>query len=362
MDAFDRQRITRALTAAAIDPARWSEALETAAACTGSHGAVLLPVVGALPIVWATSSMEESVELYVRGGWVARDERYRATVPFLKQGVATDDDCMPLEARKRSPFYQEFLAACNLTEWAGVRVGRGKWVWNMSLQRTLGQDPFSATELQWLSKLSNTLDSVAQISSTLGLAKGETALNAFDFSERAALLLNRSGHVVRVNAAAERLIGEDLQISTGRVHCRDPRSNDLLGRAVKTLLWDLQASTAPPVVLPKASGGRLVIYPMRLPGLTTSPLSAFHAILVISDTDVTHSAATITLRDVFDLTAAESRLAVAVASGKDLETFSAERQLSKQTVRNQLKSVFLKTGTNRQAQLAVMLSTLIPKK
>jgi DNA-binding CsgD family transcriptional regulator len=362
MDAFDRQRITHALTAAAVDPARWSEALETAATCTGSRGAVLLPVVGALPIVWATPSMAESVELYVKGGWISRDERYRAIAPFLKQGVATDDDCMPLEARKRSPFYQEFLAACHLTEWAGVRMGRGEWVWNLSLQRAPGQDPFSAPELQWLAKLSNTLDSVVQISAALGLARAEAALNAFDFSERAALLLDRSAHVIRINAAAERLIGEDLQISAGRVHCRDPKSNDLLGRAIKTLLWDPEASTAPPVVLQKVSGGRLVIYPMRLPGLTTSPLSAFHAILVISDTDVTHPAATVTLRDVFDLTAAESRLAVAVASGKDLETFSAERQLSKQTVRNQLKSVFLKTGTNRQAQLTVILSTLIPKK
>jgi DNA-binding CsgD family transcriptional regulator len=101
---------------------------------------------------------------------------------------------------------------------------------------------------------------------------------------------------------------------------------------------------------------------MRLPGLTSSPLSAFHAILVISDTDQAHSAEAVTLRAVFDLTTAEARLAVAVASGKDLDTFSTERKLSKQTLRNQLKSIFLKTGTGRQAELAVMLSTLIPKK
>jgi hypothetical protein len=264
MDPFDQQRLVSALTSAAIDPSRWTEALETAAACTGSHGAVLLPVVGALPIVWATPSMEESVELYVRGGWFTRDERYRARAPFLKQGVATDNDCMPLEARKRSPFYQEFLAACNLAEWAGVRVGRGDLVWNLSLQRTSGQDPFSATELQWLAKLSNTLDPVVQISAALGLAKGEAALDAFDFSERAALLLDRSGHVVRVNVAAERLIGEDFQISAGRVCCHDPKSNDLLTHAIRTLLWSQDDSTTPPVIVRKASGGRLVMYPMRL--------------------------------------------------------------------------------------------------
>lgn len=362
MEPFDRERLTRVLAVAAIDPSRWTEALETAAACTGSYGAVLLPVVGALPIVSATPSMDRSADLYVRDGWQTRDERYRGKIPFLSKGVATDDDCMPLDARKRSPFYQEFLRACNLNGWAGVRIGRGDLVWNMSLQRTPDQGPYSASELHCLSGLADTLDSVVQISAALGLAKGESALNAFEFSERAALLLDRSGHVVRVNTAAERLLGEDLQISAGYIRCQDPKSNEALDGAIRTLFWSLDAFTTAPVVVQKLSGGRLVIYPMRLPGLTDSPLSAFHAILVISDTDLMHSADVTTLRDVFELTAAESRLAVALTNGKDLETYATERGLSKQTLRNQLKSIFLKTGTNRQAQLAVMLSNLVPKK
>jgi DNA-binding CsgD family transcriptional regulator len=318
-----------------------------------------LPVVGALPIVAATPSMSKSMELYVSGGWHTRDERYRGTAKFLRDGVGTDDDCMPSNARKRSPFYQEFLGACNLTDFAAVRIGRGNLVWNLSLQRTPGQGAFSASELKWLAELANTLDSVVQTSAALGLARGESALDAFDFSERAAILLDRRASVVRANAAAERLLGEDIQISAGRIVCRDPKANDRLARSINTMLWSYKASTTSPVVFPKSSGGKLIVYPMRLPGLTNSPLSAFHAILVITDTDAAHAAATTTLRDAFDLTPAESRLAVAIAKGKDLETFSFERNLSKETVRNQLKSIFLKTGTNRQAQLAVMLSTFV---
>jgi DNA-binding CsgD family transcriptional regulator len=362
MEPFDRQRLTRALSAAAIDPTHWAEALAAVAACTGSHGAVLLPVIGALPALAATTSMEDAMELYIGGEWHVRDERHRAVPSFLKKGVVTDDDCMPREVRKRSPYYQDFLGACNFTDWAGVRVGRDELVWCLSVQRTADQGPFSAIELTWLSELANSLDSVAQTSAALGLAKGESALDAFGFSERAAVLLDRRGSVVRVNDAAERLIGDDIQISGGRVLCRDPKSNERLALAIKDLLWSYKSSTTPPVVFPKASGGKFIVYPMRLPGLTSSPLSAFHAILVISDTDAVHAGAMLTVRQAFDLTAAEAHLAVAIAAGKDLETFSAERQLSKETVRNQLKSIFLKTGTNRQAQLAVMLSTLIPNR
>jgi len=360
MDLFDQQRLVSALASAAIDPSRWTEALETVAACTGSYGAMLFPIVGNLPTVCASPSMESSFDAYVSGGWIDRDERYRGIPAFLKNGVATDDDAMPAEARNQSPYYQEFLRPCHLGDYAGVRIGRGDLVWCLSIQRTLEQDAFSSTELQALARLSNTLDSVVQTSAALGLAKGEAALDAFDCSERAALLLDRSGRVVRVNTAAERLIGADLKISDGRLRGGDPQANDLLARAIKTMLWSYQAATTSPVVFPKETGGKLVIYPMRLPGLTSSPLSAFHAILVIADTDRVQTAEIETLREIFDLTAAEARLAIALANGKDLALHAAERQLSKETVRNQLKSVFLKTGTNRQAQLTVMLSTLLP--
>ncbi|MBO4226642.1 helix-turn-helix transcriptional regulator [Bradyrhizobium neotropicale] len=362
MEPFDRQRITHALSAAAVDPSLWTMALETVAACTGSYGVAVFPVAGPLPFLSSAPSMEESFDVYVRDGWINRDERYRGVAKFIRNGVATDDDCVDAEVRKRSPYYQEFLRPCGFTDWAGVRIGRGDLVWNLSIQRTSDQGPFSNAELNWLARISNALDSIVQTSVTLGMAKGEAALHAFDFSDQAAILLDRRGSVVRPNAAAERMIGEDLQISAGKVVCSNAPATDRLNRAIKALLWSQQTSTTPPVVFPKASGGKLVIYPMRLPGLTNSPLSAFHAILVIADTDAADTAATTTLRDAFDLTAAEARLAIAIATGKDLDSFSVERQISKETVRNQLKSIFLKTGTNRQAQLAVTLATLIPNR
>jgi hypothetical protein len=105
MDPFDKQRLTAALTAAAIDPTRWTEALETAAACTSSYGALLFPSVGSLPIVNASASMEKAFGIYISEGWIDRDERYLATPKMLKHGVATDDDSMPVGARKNSPYY-----------------------------------------------------------------------------------------------------------------------------------------------------------------------------------------------------------------------------------------------------------------
>lgn len=64
------------------------------------------------------------------------------------------------------------------------------------------------------------------------------------------------------------------------------------------------------------------------------------------------------LKKYYKLTGAEARLSLMLASGQSLGDISATLKLSHNTLRNQLKSVFSKTGTSRQAELvALIMST-----
>src|SRR5205085_2638885 len=56
----------------------------------------------------------------------------------------------------------------------------------------------------------------------------------------------------------------------------------------------------------------------------------------------------------FGLTASEEKLALAIADGLELKTVAAARNVSEFTLRTQLKAVFAKTGTHRQAELAAL--------
>ncbi len=56
--------------------------------------------------------------------------------------------------------------------------------------------------------------------------------------------------------------------------------------------------------------------------------------------------------DLFDLTPAEARVACAVAEGGDLKALAEQQGVSVETVRSHLKSIFRKTGTRRQNELA----------
>ena len=67
------------------------------------------------------------------------------------------------------------------------------------------------------------------------------------------------------------------------------------------------------------------------------------------------------VRDAFALTRSEARLVSGLVSGLTLAEFAEQSGLTRNTVRNQLTSVFAKTGTNRQASLvATVVSALSP--
>jgi DNA-binding CsgD family transcriptional regulator len=60
----------------------------------------------------------------------------------------------------------------------------------------------------------------------------------------------------------------------------------------------------------------------------------------------------------FRLTGAETQIALGIYRGRTLAAIAAARGISVQTARTQLKSVFAKTGTHRQVQLAFLLSKM----
>lgn len=60
----------------------------------------------------------------------------------------------------------------------------------------------------------------------------------------------------------------------------------------------------------------------------------------------------------FSLTESEARLAEALLNGATLADFAKEREVAKQTLRNQLVGIMRKTGTRRQSELVSLLTRL----
>jgi DNA-binding CsgD family transcriptional regulator len=361
MRSWDLQAVEEIFATAATDASLWSRAIQTASEQTDSIGALILPVTGqGFPSVPASEGIARATEVYFRDGWCERDIRYSPLKSLLEGNVIDDLDFISPEEMKRTPYYQEFLAPTGLRWFGGVPVRVDDQVWCLSIQRGIRQDPFSPEEKQKLKQLSRRLNSAAALARALGFAAASAALEAFDLSHTAVALLNAKGEVARTNRAADRLLAGELQVRQGRICSIDQGANDHLSRALRELLWKASgASLLPPVMLPRKDKRPVLAYPVKMSQLSASYFSECQAAIVLVDTDARRRTPEATLRGAFHLTQAEARLASRLASGDSLNTVCERLGIVKETGRNQLKSIFAKTGTSRQAELVLLIASML---
>lgn len=183
------------------------------------------------------------------------------------------------------------------------------------------------------------------------------------------VLVDESGHVRHANQRARTLFqdGEGLRLHGRQLCTPQAAETEILRRLIHDAV---QASLglgggAGSMALPRASHLRpllVQVYPLRAAAgdaLTTASGKA-RALVAVHDPDDVPPAPAALLRQAFGLTPAETRLVVALAQGTRLSEAAEMLSLSKETVRNQLKSVFAKTDTHRQSDLVRLVTALAP--
>jgi DNA-binding CsgD family transcriptional regulator len=358
--AWNFELVEQEFVEAGLDPTRWVKALDSIAVATGSHGAMLMPISGGLlPNVPYTETVSGAMDAYFREGWHLRDERMRAVPIITKRGVADDFDGHSADAIAKLPFYQDFLGRHRLRWYAGVKVASGDDLWAVAIQRTIDQGPFSVEEKDALARMSSRLSTGAAIARALGASAAAGALEAFEMSGTAVVLVNRHGNVFKANRSAELLLVDDVRIVKGKLVAEDARATTALHRAIQGLLWRATGGMSAPIALPRVSRRPLLAYPARLSNSTANALADCQAIVILIDPDTRPRTPEATLRSAFRLSEAEARLATQLAFGESLENVADRFGIAKETARSQLRSIFAKTGVHRQAELVAVLARLL---
>ncbi len=182
-------------------------------------------------------------------------------------------------------------------------------------------------------------------------------LDLLDCIGCAALLLDGSGAVTGVNARAKCLFGADLGLHGGRLMAADHASNQRLQELVRNVLTatPLDDDLPPPVMVARREGRPIVVQVLPAAGLAGAFGETTRAILLLTDLDARPDLPESRLVLLFGLTPAEARLAARLGTGETLEEAAEALQVSLGTARNQLKAVFAKTQTSRQAELIALL-------
>ena len=149
----------------------------------------------------------------------------------------------------------------------------------------------------------------------------------------------------------------------GNLELKDRRANDTLIQYLKQIEEEGFKSNAPIVWTDKVSNTKhsCSLIPVEVSAeahMSTEERKNSNlpfACLVFEELGLDVRLCHIELQENFSLTNAEIDLAEGLFSGKDICQIAEENGITKNTIRERLKKVFLKTGTNRQAALVRML-------
>jgi DNA-binding CsgD family transcriptional regulator len=172
-----------------------------------------------------------------------------------------------------------------------------------------------------------------------------------------AIALDLHGFVTEVNAAAEAVFDNDFRIKDRRLFVRDPAAQALLKEAVDQLKTSprLNPLATEPIIVQRNGKLPVIVRTWRFDGAAHRPAQDVCALLTLNALGPQPGPPAAILARAFRLTPAEAKLASVIARGASPEIAAEELKISRETARNQLKSVFAKTDTHRQSELVALI-------
>jgi DNA-binding CsgD family transcriptional regulator len=205
-----------------------------------------------------------------------------------------------------------------------------------------------------LASFTRRLIEIAAVSGALTGSSPTAALNAMHLP---AIAIDWHGFVVNVNAAAEVIFDNNIKIKDRRLFIRDVDARTLLKDAIDQLKDSprLGSQTLEPVIVPRSDKLPVIVRIWPFVGPENPPAQEVRVLLTLNALSPRPGPPAAIIAKAFRLTPSEAKLACIIARGAPPEIAARELKISRETARNQLKSVFAKTDTHRQSELVALL-------
>ena len=177
------------------------------------------------------------------------------------------------------------------------------------------------------------------------------------------VLLDVNGRCVLMNKAAQEILNarDGLRLNKSSLVAARPDESERLSAMISQATSPdgsraIGDCGAMPISRRRGSPLQIVVGPY-FSGRGETPASVA-ATVSIHDPEKKTKQRTEVLQELYGLTKAEAKLAALLADGRDMAEAAAINGVARETVRSQLKSIFQKTGTRRQAELVRLLLQL----
>ena len=286
--------------------------------------------------------------------------RFAARVAAVPIGSAYRDQILFGADFRDSRLWREWMAPQDMFGGMASRVldVDGSF-WMFDVQRGRRQEPFDAAEFALFERVAGVMRRVTLLHQQLGgvIIEREMARRALDELSLAIIIVDRAMQLAYANAAADDLLADPagpLGLRGGRLWARaiseQSGLKDLVAKAS-----DLTGARGQMLLRAGEAEGRDL-------SLCVTPLSAAYTlpgrandVMIVARPLEPASGGLAAARQMFDLTEAEAKLALGLASGLSLTEVAQQQGIRMTTARTHLARVFWKTGTRQQSQVAALL-------
>ncbi len=342
-----------------VVPELWPDVLDELAQITDSIGGMLFSARKA--VNWtASESVFDAFDTYVKDGWFEKCPRRTCMMGKSQPTFFVEQDFWNEKELAENPFYRDFFHPRGLGWSAGtlLQMPTGDNI-VFSIERQLDQGPIERNHVDRLNELRPHLLRSAFVSTRLGLQRAQGASETLAKFGLPALVLDAEGKFVEANDRAQSVADHVKFNEPGRrLTFSDRRSGDFLTNALKTL--DRVSSTDSLSFPIRNKDGNAVFVGHVMP-ITLAAHDIFansYALLFFTPLDQTRAPSTDLMRSLFDMTAAETRIAKGLVKGRTLTEIAEDGGVSITTVRSQFSSILEKTGCGRQAELVGLLANI----
>lgn len=344
---------------AAVVPEYWPMVLQQISLLADGDAASLIAFSpdGSLRYV-TTVSYEAAFADYAANGMHLPNVRPQRGLERMPMAFCHDLEICSQDELDADPIYVRFAKPYGFGWTAGtcVPVPSGdQIVYDMA--RMAKHGPFTRSAMKRLDPFRPHLARAALLANRLRLRAARAATEALDVLGLPAAVVETNRRVLAANESFGALSPRVRIGAFDRIYLQATGPDALLDAALSSKNLDGVRS------IPLAATGTMPAMVVHLVPVRRAAGDIFaRASLLFLVTRVVSPTAPLSgiLTGLFDLTPAEAKVARTISIGKTLQEIASAGGVFRETIRTQLKSIMMKTGTDRQADLAILLSGLRP--
>lgn len=351
----DLEMLVDSIYEAAVVADEWPSVLHRLAVSVEAGGAALITATGDQYGGWRLSpGLGQAANTYLRSDAPQRSLTLPRLLGANWAGFLTDQDLFGSD--------DEYGADPLVTEWAGPcgfyrGVGTAIHVPNgdvaiVQIHRRTGQAAFGAEDVRRLNALRPHLARASVLTVRWREQRLRSATQALELLGLPATVLDSAGRVLAANGLIEAMSGHLVWGARNRLALVDVAAGKALDGVLARATAGLNAGSGTGSFAASDLDGSdpVVIHAIPVEGQARDLFGSALTLLVVTRLGAARAPGPILIQGLFDLTAAEARVAAGLIDGRSVSDLASQNGVGVETIRTQVKSILGKTGVQRQAE------------